>query len=217
MKTLEEAGNSSPLRLYLSGATPPLFHFANRTSAAPLRLTRCSRVAAAADAPKGEADGSDPAKFDARSSGSSSAASASPKTPADARRTPAFRPRGLSTPGTPASPLVATTSASAPCECPQPPAAVAPPAPPLKHGDRLRALGGAVESKMPATPSESEAETELVYKIMVVGNAACGKTSIINRFVNNVFSETCAPRLSPPPPPCCRSRPWPHCPYRSST
>ena len=78
MKTLEEAGNSSPLRLYLSGATPPLFHFANRTSAAPLRLTRCSRVAAAADAPKGEADGSDPAKFDARSSGSSSAASASP-------------------------------------------------------------------------------------------------------------------------------------------
>ena len=142
MKTLEEAGNSSPLRLYLSGATPPLFHFANRTSAAPLRLTRCSRVAAAADAPKGEADGSDPAKFDARSSGSSSAASASPKTPADARRTPAFRPRGLSTPGTPASPLVATTSASAPCECPQPPAAVAPPAPPLKHGDRLRALGG---------------------------------------------------------------------------
>ena len=129
MKTLEEAGNSSPLRLYLSGATPPLFHFANRTSAAPLRLTRCSRVAAAADAPKGEADGSDPAKFDARSSGSSSAASASPKTPADARRTPAFRPRGLSTPGTPASPLVATTSASAPCECPRPPAAVAPLAP----------------------------------------------------------------------------------------
>ena len=129
MKTLEEAGNSSPLRLYLSGATPPLFHFANRTSAAPLRLTRCSRVAAAADAPKGEADGSDPAKFDARSSGSSSAASASPKTPADARRTPAFRPRGLSTTGTPASPLVATTSASAPCECPQPPAAVAPLAP----------------------------------------------------------------------------------------
>ena len=61
----------------------------------------------------------------------------------------------------------------------------------------LRALGGAVESKMPATPSESEAETELVYKIMVVGNAACGKTSIINRFVNNVFSETCAPRMSP--------------------
>ena len=60
-----------------------------------------------------------------------------------------------------------------------------------------RALGGAVESKMPATPSESEAETELVYKIMVVGNAACGKTSIINRFVNNVFSETCAPRMSP--------------------
>ena len=140
MKTLEEAGNSSPLRLYLSGATPPLFHFANRTSAAPLRLTRCSRVAAAADAPKGEADGSDPAKFDARSSGSSSAASASPKTPADARRTPAFRPRGLSTPGTPASPLVATTSASAPCECPQPPQPL-PPSPPLKHGDRLRALG----------------------------------------------------------------------------
>ena len=77
--------------------------------------------------------------------------------------------------------------------------------------------GGAVESKMPATPSESEAETELVYKIMVVGNAACGKTSIINRFVNNVFSETCAPRLSPALSPCCRSRPWPHCPYRSST
>ena len=93
---------------------------------------------------------------------------------------------------------------------------VAPPAPPLKDGDRLPALGGAVESKMPATPSESEAETELVYKIMVVGNAACGKTSIINRFVNNVFSETCAPRLSPAPPPCCRSRPWPHCPDRSS-
>ena len=35
MKTLEEAGNSSPLRLYLSGATPPVFHFANRQSAAP--------------------------------------------------------------------------------------------------------------------------------------------------------------------------------------
>jgi len=47
----------------------------------------------------------------------------------------------------------------------------------------------AVESKPPATPSDG-AEVELVYKIMVVGNAACGKTSIINRFVNNVFSET---------------------------
>ena len=35
MKTLEEAGNNSPLRLYLSGATPPLVHFANRTSMAP--------------------------------------------------------------------------------------------------------------------------------------------------------------------------------------
>jgi GTPase SAR1 family protein len=48
----------------------------------------------------------------------------------------------------------------------------------------------AVESKPPATPSGGTTETELVYKIMVVGNAACGKTSIINRFVNNVFSET---------------------------
>ena len=47
-----------------------------------------------------------------------------------------------------------------------------------------------VESKMPATPSEIGSETELVYKIMVVGNAGCGKTSIINRFVNNIFSET---------------------------
>lgn len=42
-------------------------------------------------------------------------------------------------------------------------------------------------SALPETPTG--AEKELVLKIMVVGNAACGKTSIINRFVNNVFSE----------------------------
>jgi small GTP-binding protein len=48
----------------------------------------------------------------------------------------------------------------------------------------------AVESKPPATPTGGLTETELVYKIMVVGNAACGKTSIIKRFVDNVFSET---------------------------
>ena len=47
-----------------------------------------------------------------------------------------------------------------------------------------------VESKPPATPTGGLTETELVYKIMVVGNAACGKTSIIKRFVDNVFSET---------------------------
>jgi Ras-related protein Rab-32 len=46
-------------------------------------------------------------------------------------------------------------------------------------------------STLPDTPPAAGAQTkELVYKIMVVGNAACGKTSIINRFVNDVFADT---------------------------
>eukprot|EP01051_Picozoa_sp_SAG22_P010621 SAG22_NODE_964_length_6277_cov_12.416316_5_plen_365_part_00 len=45
-------------------------------------------------------------------------------------------------------------------------------------------------SQLPDTPPPVGArDKELVYKIMVVGNAACGKTSIINRYVNDVFAE----------------------------
>jgi len=41
-------------------------------------------------------------------------------------------------------------------------------------------------SNTQATPQAEE--TEYLYKILVVGDLGCGKTSIIHRYVNNIFS-----------------------------
>ena len=91
MKTLEAAGNSSPLRLYLSPA---------ETDGGEPEIPETD---AAQDTPRTSVG-----------SASTSGASASPRTPAmDVnRRTPAVR-AGVRTPGTPP---IATTSSSAPCE-----------------------------------------------------------------------------------------------------
>lgn len=37
---------------------------------------------------------------------------------------------------------------------------------------------------------ENETETiEKLFKVLVIGDAGCGKTSIIRRFVDDIFSE----------------------------
>jgi len=40
-----------------------------------------------------------------------------------------------------------------------------------------------------STPAAPQEEIEFLYKILVVGDLGCGKTSIIHRYVNNVFSS----------------------------
>jgi Cdc6-like AAA superfamily ATPase len=111
--------------------------------------------------------------------------SPTPDTPLAAAAQPEVTPRRpLSVAASP-QPSVVALSGAAPCASGPHSAILA-----TQCALRLCCCRVSVESKMPDTPSESGTQTELVYKIMVVGNAGCGKTSIIKRFVDNVFSET---------------------------
>jgi GTPase SAR1 family protein len=45
------------------------------------------------------------------------------------------------------------------------------------------------------TPKQEEINKEIKFKITFIGMSGSGKTSIINRLINNSFSETYNPTL----------------------
>ena len=110
IKTLAEAGNS-PLRLYLSGALPAVAAVGPRCRSHSACMPDSLACAAAAPEPGGAESAPAPKAAAAapRLSQSTANGEGSPRTPADLRPTPRPRLSGV-------SPLVATSSASAPCE-----------------------------------------------------------------------------------------------------